>query len=257
MSEAKSLVEEYLGWLRNNTLTYAAELPGGYAEIVTPFLNHVRDSISIFAKLKDNGEYLFSDGGATLAELELAGVEINSPRRKEILNSILRRYGVSLSNGELVISSKPSQIGVRKHAILQSILAVEEMLHLSRVNVASIFAEDVEAFLHENDIRFTSDIKFTGKSGYDHHFDFVIPRSRRSPERIVQAMGIPTKDKAKSMLWSWQDTAENRRSDSKLYVIYNDKVSKIDDKALDSLRNYEAHVVAWSNRMSVLEELAA
>lgn len=40
-------------------------------------------------------------------------------------------------------------------------------------------------------IRYTPKVKFTGKSGYDHLFDFVIPKSRQQPERIIQAINRP------------------------------------------------------------------
>ena len=51
--------------------------------------------------------------------------------------------------------------------------------------VASLFYEDVVAWLDLHDVRYTPKVKFTGKTGYDHLFDFVIPKSRRQPERIV------------------------------------------------------------------------
>ncbi|WP_418888699.1 DUF1829 domain-containing protein, partial [Methanothrix soehngenii] len=37
-------------------------------------------------------------------------------------------------------------------------------------------------------------MKFTGKSGYDHLFDFVIPKSKKRPERILQAINRPSRD---------------------------------------------------------------
>ncbi len=49
--------------------------------------------------------------------------------------------------------------------------------------VLSLFYEDVVTWLDLHEIRYTPKVKFTGKSGFDHLFDFVIPKSRSSPER--------------------------------------------------------------------------
>jgi hypothetical protein len=73
---------------------------------------------------------------------------------------------------------------MRKHNLLQAMLAVNDLFFLSIQMVASLFYEDVVSWLDTNEIRYTPNVKFTGKSGYDHLFDFVIPKSRRQPERI-------------------------------------------------------------------------
>ena len=43
--------------------------------------------------------------------------------------------------------------------------------------VASLFYEDVVAWLDVHEIRYTPKVKFTGNTGFDHLFDFVIPKS--------------------------------------------------------------------------------
>ena len=67
----------------------------------------------------------------------------------------------------------------------------ERSFYLAKPMVESLFYEDVISWLDVNDIRYTPKAKFTGISGYDHLFDFVIPKSRRQPERMVQAINRP------------------------------------------------------------------
>ena len=55
------------------------------------------------------------------------------------------------------------------------------MFNLSQETVTSLFKEDVELYLLSNDIYFSKDIKLTGKSGFDHNIDFLIPRSKNKP----------------------------------------------------------------------------
>lgn len=70
-------------------------------------------------------------------------------------------------------------------------LAVNDMFCLASPTVASVFYEDVVSWLDVCEVRYTPKVKFTGRSGYDHLFDFVIPKSRRHPERIVRAVSRP------------------------------------------------------------------
>ena len=82
--------------------------------------------------------------------------------------------------------------------------------------------EDIVAWLDLEDIRYSPKIKFTGKTGYDHMFDFVIPKSRIQPERIIQTLSSPKKDSAEALVFKWLDTRETRPVDSKLYAFLND-----------------------------------
>jgi hypothetical protein len=68
------------------------------------------------------------------------------------------------------------------------------------------------AWLDENDVRYTPSVKFTGMSGYDQRFDFAIPKSRKQPERIVQAINRTTRDSALQFINAWGDTRQVRTS---------------------------------------------
>ena len=70
---------------------------------------------------------------------------------------------------------------MRKHNLIQAILAVNDLFYLARSSVESFFFEDVANWMDETDIRYTQRVKFSGRTGYDHLFDFVVPKSRREP----------------------------------------------------------------------------
>src|SRR6266496_638104 len=53
--------------------------------------------------------------------------------------------------------------------------------------VISLFIEDVKQFLDEHEVRYSPYVEFTGKSGYLHRFDFLIPKLRKQPERLLKA----------------------------------------------------------------------
>jgi Domain of unknown function DUF1829 len=114
----------------------------------------------------------------------------------------------------------------------------------------------VVAWLDANDIRYTTNVKFTDISGYDQHFDFAIPKSKKQPERIVQAINRPTRDSALLFINAWSDTRQVRPSESRAYAILNDE-QPLSGAVLEALRNYDIRSVVWSQRIEVVTELAA
>ncbi|HDL49099.1 MAG TPA: DUF1829 domain-containing protein, partial [Actinobacteria bacterium] len=120
-----------------------------------------------------------------------------------------------------------------------------------------LFYEDVVSWLDVHEVRYTPKVKFTGKTGYDHLFDFVIPKSRQQPERIVRTINRPNRDTAQAVVLSWVDTKEVRSPDSRAYALLNDSENAVSPAVIDALRNYEVRPVPWSERESVREELAA
>jgi hypothetical protein len=115
----------------------------------------------------------------------------------------------------------------------------------------------VVAWLDANEIRYTPMVKLTGVSGYDQLFDFVMPKSRKEPERIVQAITRPTRETALSFINAWSDTQKVRSRESKAYAVLNDVEQAISGGVLDALRNYQIKPVPWSVRAEVVTELAA
>jgi hypothetical protein len=131
------------------------------------------------------------------------------------------------------------------------------MFYLAVPMVASLFYEDVVAWLDLHEVRYTPRIKFTGKSGYDHLFDFVIPKSRRKPERILQTINRPSRETAQVVAFSWIDTKEVRPADSRAFAFLNDSEQPVSTGVLDALRSYDVQPVLWTKRDDVREELAA
>jgi hypothetical protein len=145
---------------------------------------------------------------------------------------------------------------MRKHNLLQAVLAINDMFYLAAPMVANLFYEDVASWLDLHDIRYTPNVKFSGKTGYDHRFDFVIPKSRQQPERIVKAVNRASRETAEAVAFSWIDTKEVRPPDSRAYALLNDSEQSVSQPIIDALSNYEVRPVRWSEREGVRVELA-
>lgn len=253
IDEIQKLIDQYLKWLKDKTTLHQVN---EWVVITTPYLDRHNDYIQIYAKKRDGG-YILTDDGYTIEDLEQSGCKLQSPKRQELLKMTLNGFGVHLDNGALQIQTSPDNFALKKHNLVQAILAVNDMFYLAVPIVARLFYEDVVNWLDLHEIRYTPKVKFTGKSGYDHLFNFVIPKSRRQPERILQAITRPSRDTAQALAFAWIDTKEVRPPDSRAYAMLNDTKQAVSQAVMDALRNYDVTPIPWSRREDVREELAA
>jgi len=251
--DIQNLLDAYLAWLKDKTHLRQIE---DWVEITTPYLDRDNDYLQIYAR-KEGSSYILTDDGHTIGDLELAGCKLNSPKRQDLLKMTLNGFGVQLQEQRLEVRAAPENFAFRKHNLVQAMLAVNDMFYLSVPIVGSIFYEDVFSWLDLNNIRYTPKVKFSGKSGYDHLFDFVIPKSRLQPERIIQAINRPNRDTAQAIVFSWFDTKEVRPSDSKAYAFLNDSAAAIPATVIDALKSYDVTPIPWSHRDELRDELAA
>lgn len=252
--EVQRLLDGYLSWVRGKTTL--REIEGDWVEITTPFLDRHNDALQIFAQRR-NGGYLLTDDGFIIEELVQNGCKLDSPKRQALLKMTLAGFGVQNREGKLEVQSSPENFGIKKHNLIQAMLAVNDLFYLAIPMVASLFYEDVVAWLDSCDIRYTPGVKFTGKSGYDHMFDFVVPKSRSHPERILHTINHANRDTAEALAFRWIDTKEVRSAGSRAYAILNDQEHRVQPAVIEALESYDVKPVLWSARGNIVQELAA
>lgn len=215
------------------------------------------DCLEIYAR-GDAGRIELTDDGAVPDDLEMSGVNLNTPHRNSLLDGILKGFGVQRgSDNQLMVITTPNGFAQKKNDLLQAMLAVDDLLLISSPKVRNFFIEDVETWLEDSDIRHVRQSHFAGKSGYLHAFNFVIPKSNKNPERVLHTLNSATKDKAETLIWRWTDTASTRPDGSLLYVLSNDHYKEPSADVLDVMRHYAIHPVLWSERESIVERLAS
>lgn len=253
IEEIRALLDRYSAWLRDKT---SLREINDWVEITTPYLDRHNDYLQIYAR-RENGSFLLTDDGHTVRDLELSGCNLGTAKRQELLKMTLNGFGVRWNSGALEVTASPESFPLRKHSLMQAMLAVNDLFYLAEPIVKSLFYEDVVAWLDVAEIRYTPSVKFTGKSSYDHLFDFVIPKSPKEPERILRAINRPSRDTAESFIFSWSDTRDVRPPASRAYAILNDTEQTITSGVLEALRSYQIRPVVWSRREEVRIELAA
>ncbi|RKD21000.1 hypothetical protein BEP19_15060 [Ammoniphilus oxalaticus] len=249
------LKSSYLDWLNERISLRSIN---GAIEITSPMLDRHNDFLQIYV-VPDGDAFRLTDDGYIINDLLMSGCEVDStPRRKEIFQLLLNGYGVQRSDrDELFIKADIGDFPQKKHLLLQAMLSVNDMFMVARPHVQSIFLEDVENFLLDNDIRFFENINFSGRSGYSHTFDFGIPKSKASSERLIKTINHPTRDASQALLWAWSDTKEARKGDPTLYAFLNNSDSTIKNDVIDALSRYDVKTVLWTERDKYISELTA
>lgn len=254
VQEIEKLLSDYRAWMKDKTTL--REVNGSWVEITTPYLDRHNDTLQIYAR-QENGGYVLTDDSYTIHDLEASGCILNTEKRRDLLEMTLHGFGVKRKNESLEVHATLENFPSRKHSLIQAMLAANDLFYLAKPVVETLFYQDVIAWLDANDIRYTPKVKFSGTSGYDHLFDFVVPKSRKQPERVVQAINRPTRDTAESFILARVDTRQVRPPESRAYAVLNDEEQPISGGVLDAFRNYQIQPVPFSSRAAVVAELAA
>ncbi len=253
IAEIQQLTENYHAWLREKTNLRSID---DRVEITTPYLDRHNDYIQIYAK-RSSGGFILTDDGATIDDLELSGCNLESPKRQSLLKMTLNGFGVANENKALQVRASSTDFALRKHNLIQSMLAVNDLFYLASATVTSLFLEDVETWLRISDIRFTPNVKLSGSSGYDHLYNFVIPMSRIHPERVLLSINHPNRANVQKVVFAWLDTRAARSGESRAFAILNDSVRPVTENVLAAFQSYNMQPISWLEREKVREELAA
>ena len=253
-AEIEKLLDDYRLWLKNKTLL--RDIDESWVEITTPYLDRHNDALQIYA-CRQNGGFVLTDDSYTIHDLEASGCNLKTGKRQDLLAMTLNGFGIKLEEQALQVHATAETFPLRKHSLIQAMLAVNDLFFLAKPIVESLFLEDVIAWLDAAEVRCTPKVKITGISGYDHLFDFVIPKSRVQPERIVQAINRPTRDTAEAFIHAWGDTRRVRPPDSKAFALLNDSEQAISGGVMDAFRNYQISPIRWTEREAAVKELAA
>ena len=243
-AECEILINDYLRWLKEGLRVSELE---SSCQIATPFLDRHNDEIEIYVE-RSNGGLLLTDDGYTIADLESTGMSFNTPHRQAHLKAILSGFGVREKNRELQLTATERDFPQKKHSLVQAILAVNDMFVMASAHVYSLFKEDVASFLEQRNIPIFPEFKLAGKSGFDHRFDFGLPKTAERPQRVLQAINNLTRDQALSFAFAIADVKAVRADPLDGYTFINDVEHPPGSETVAALRAYDIEPLYWSRR---------
>ena len=250
-NECQQLVDSYLDWLKAGL---SVEPIGESCELTTPFLDRHNDHLQIYAS-RNNGAIVLTDDGYTLSDLRTSGLDLNTPKRNQVIDEIVLGLGVKRDGNQLVAEASERNLGQRLHSLVQAMLAVNDMFVMAKERVATFFLEDVKNYLDQHNVRYSERVKLAGRSGYDHGINFLIPRSQTRPERVVQAINAPIKNTIASYLFALTDTTEARNPPAEAYAFLNDRDHKVGGDVFEALEAYKVTAVPWTARDKHIQAL--
>ena len=174
-------------------------------------------------KLEKDNEIILTDDSYIINNLQMSGIDINSNKRKKLLESFLNKYNVKLEDNALVIKASVEDFPQKILFLMQAMLNVDDMFMLSQNKVASIFLEDVTKFLDSKEIFYSKDVSFIGKSGFIYSYEYLLQRTKEKPERLCKVINNPNKQNFQNTIFMWNDTKETRDNNSQLIVFLNDE----------------------------------
>lgn len=253
LEEVSNLHNNYLAWLKEQTRL--KQIDNEWVEIATPLLDRHNDFLSVYVR-KDGEGLELTDDGYTINDLRMSGCPIDRGQRAQFLHQTLMGFGVRRDEDALTLHASTANFSFRLHSLLQAMLTVGNLFFTNPASTKKLFWEDVCEWFDSSGVRYNPSMKVTGKSGYDHMFDFVIPKSRKYPERFVQTVNAPDKGAVSRALFSFIDIA-GIRDGARCYVILNDQDKTNPTNALTAIDNYAYPSILWSKKDDFKEELAA
>ena len=252
MDSHSQYADQYFQWVKEHT--HEILLTSRTTRLTMPFLDSCNDCVEIY--ITHYGDILrLTDAGNTISNLELSNVKIIKSRKK-ILDSITNAHGIKVSeDNELFVECTPSMVSQKINSLTNCIIKVSDMLMLAMPNIKNIFSEDVRTFFDDNNIIYTENISVAGRSSYYANYEFVIPKTKKQPERFIVPINSPTQSYIKSTIFTWEDVRGNRNADSALYVLLSDTSHKIADEVKTAFTEYGISSILWSEREKHIEKL--
>lgn len=241
--EISDLLNKYADFIRQE-ITYT-KIQNCY-EITTPFLDIDNDYIQIYLQ-ENNGALYLSDDAYTINNLESRGINLIG-NKKKILYNLAKQFNITIKNDEFIVKTDTLNFPQDKHRFIQFILKAYDMSLYHSKEFVSSFSEEVANFFKEQEIYATENISLVGKSGLIYMYDFLFSRTKNKPERLCNIITSPNKSTISNTLFSWIDTKETRKSDSRLIILANDSNSKITNDLLTATNNYDVQLIEWSKR---------
>lgn len=130
------------------------------------------DAVELIARV-DGDDIVVTDGGETLARLELAGVNVEAGRARQMWQALLRAHELEHSGGRLYRRGSLASTGEVLHAMAEAMINLDGLRLLAPAPSQSKFADRLVTFL-QAEFEFVSERpELLGRSGIKHRVTAV------------------------------------------------------------------------------------
>jgi hypothetical protein len=224
MTTALKLKNEWISWVSNN-FEYT-ELSASSIRIDTPFYDRHNDTIILYAIKKQNN-WRLTDGGYIIDDLAVDGIVFDNRTRtrNKYLEQQLFNYGVSFDSttNELYTDATYENFAIKKAALMQAMLFVNDMFLTKKEAAKSFFLEDVSKVLDSHELNYISPHIVVDSIGMNHNFEYAFSGKGGIPSKVIKLINTPNNEMyAKSVLTDFTLAQPRFNKDTKKIVLFND-----------------------------------
>jgi len=106
---------------------------GEWLEITTLFLDRHQDNIQIYIRPQEDDEYLLTDDGYTIDDLQTSGCSFDTSERKALLETTINHCGAKLNDHAIEVVADGKTLSQKTYNILLAIFAVNALFDTGQV----------------------------------------------------------------------------------------------------------------------------
>jgi len=127
----------------------------------------------------DGAEVTVSDGGETLARLDLAGVNIETGRARQMWQSLIRAHGLEFADGRLLVHGAAEEVGTLVVLMTEAMINLDGLRLLAPAPKQPPFAERLVTFLQAEFESVEERPELRGRSGSSYRLTAAVGREDR------------------------------------------------------------------------------
>lgn len=247
---SKKIIEKYVNWLKDN-LKFK-DISEDLVKVQTPFVDSHNDYIVIYIK-KRKEEYILTDDGRTLFDLQSAGVSLTDNRLKQ-LQEFVNAQGVNYDkeSEHIFVVTDWDSLPQKKNDLIQAIINVGDMFLTAQANVKNLFYEEVALYFKSKNIAYVPNTYLEGGGGVKHKIDFIIGKLKKSPQ-LIKAVNNPEKTIIEIELFKYIDISKHNTQyeQSEKIMFLNDTEREVKKEHLNLIKSHGIIPLLWSERENI------
>jgi Domain of unknown function DUF1828 len=255
MNTACETIEQHVGAL------FSCTTINERTRIRTPFLYPDGDLVDLF--LQDQGAVMvLSDLGETLRWLRMQTVaQRKSKKQRQLITDVVQTCGIQEFKGSLFVRlDSLDQLAEASVRLGQAAMRVADLWFTLRNQAFESIADEVEAYLIDEKVRYERSIKLIGRSTRQWTIDFQTATAKRTCLISVLSTGTrgATRQLTNNTMAAWVDLSQYQgmTPPHRFVSLFDDTVDIWDEDDFKLLEDY-SEIVRWSDPSELLIKISA
>lgn len=224
----------------------------GDCRVVLPFYRVDGDPIILYVS-EDDGQYRISDEGETHGMLLTSGVDLDTEKRENRVETAKERFGLEASKTEISLTATADELGPRLLDAYQAVQWISFLVYTRRPYSPSYFKDKVAGFLRQNELPFEEDVEVnTGSDEEEVDFRLDTHGYGIYLEAIQARDGSDLHDKSRDTALKWIRIGR-ADSNARFVTVLDDIDGEYKKERMAPLFEDSDAVVPWSERDDLLK----